>query len=146
MYGDALSNKYKRLRDNNQIRVVYRWVSKINRKCYAGSSVKLNSWLRNHFSLTYLAKRTLKYKIKIYNALLAHGNENLQLKILLICAVFRVKRKRFNIDYFKPGYNILATAGSSLQFKHPEETLFKFKSHKLSDKALYNFTFIFFFL
>ena len=49
-----------------------------------------------------------------------------------------MKREQFNIDYFKPEYNILTTAGSSLHFKHSEKTLFKFKLRKLSDKALYN--------
>ena len=46
------------------------------------------------------------------------------------------KGEQFNFDYFKPEYNILTTAGSSLHFKHSEETLFKLR--KLSDKALYN--------
>lgn len=69
--------------------------------------------------------------------MLAHGHENFQLEILEVCARCHViKREQFNIDYFKPEYNILTTAGSSLHFKHSEETLFK--SRKLSDKALYN--------
>ncbi len=139
IYDDALSNKNKILQNNKQRCGVYRWVNKINGKCYVGSSVNLSSGFRNYFSLNYLAKRTSKYKSKIYNALLAHGYENIQLEILEVCARSDViKREQFNIDYFKPEYNILTTAGSSLHFKHSEETLFKFKSRKLSDKALYN--------
>ena len=71
--------------------------------------------------------------------MLAHGHENFQLEILEVCAEYDViKTEQFNIDYFKPEYNILTIAGSSLHFKHSEETLFKYKSRKLSDKALYN--------
>lgn len=61
------------------------------------------------------------------------------MEILEICAISDViRREQSSIDYFKPEYNILTRAGSSLHFKHSEETLFKFKSRKLSDKALYN--------
>ena len=56
---------------------------------------------------------------------------------LEVCAKSHViKREQFHIYYFKPEDNILTTAGSSLNFKQCEETLFK--SRKLSDKALYN--------
>ena len=92
----------------------------MNGKCYVGSSVNLSSRLGNYFSLNYLAK-TSKYKSKIYNALLAHGHENFQLEILEFCArPDVVKREQYNIDYIKPEYNILTTAGSSLYFKHSE--------------------------
>lgn len=139
IYDDVLSNKNKILQDNKQRCGVYRWVNKINGKCYIGSSVRLSSRFRNYFSLNYLTTRTSRYKSKIYNALLAHGHENFQLEILEVCDRSDIiKREQFNIDHFKPEYNILTTAGSSLHFKHSEETLLKFKSRKLSDKALYN--------
>ena len=71
--------------------------------------------------------------------MLTHDYKNFQLKILEVCVRPDViKKEQFYIDYFKPEYNILTKAGSSLHFKHSEETLFKFKSRKLSDKALYN--------
>ena len=64
---------------------------------------------------------------------------NYQLEILEVCArPLVIKKEQFNIDYFKSEYNILTTAGSSLHFKHYEETKFKFKSRMLSDKALCN--------
>ena len=70
---------------------------------------------------------------------MAHGHVNYQLEILEVCARPDViKKEQFNIDYFKPEYNILTTAGSSLHFKHYEQTKFKFKSRMLSDKALCN--------
>ena len=70
---------------------------------------------------------------------MSHGHENFQLEILELCARSDVlKKEQFYIDYFKPEYNILTKAGSSLHFKHSEETLLKFKSRKLSDEALSN--------
>lgn len=51
--------------------------------------------------------------------MLAHGHENFQLEILEVCARPDViKREQFNIDYFKPEYNMLTTARSSLHLKH----------------------------
>lgn len=91
----------------------------INGKSYVGSSVNLSSRFSHYFSLVYLAKRTSKYKSKIYNVLLAHGYENTQLVILEVCARSDViKKELFYIDSFKPEYNILTKAGSSLHFKH----------------------------
>lgn len=70
---------------------------------------------------------------------MAHGHDNLQLEILEVCARSGVmKKEQFYIDYFKPEYNILTKAGSSLHFKHSEDTFYKFKSRKLSDKARSN--------
>ncbi len=69
----------------------------------------------------------------------SHGHENFRLEILEYCdRSDTIKREQFYINYFKPEYNILTKAGSSLDFKHYEETLLKFKSRKLSEEALSN--------
>ena len=47
IYDDALSNKNKILQNSKQRCGVYRWVNKINGKCYVGSSVNLSSWLQS---------------------------------------------------------------------------------------------------
>ena len=91
----------------------------INGRCYVGSFVNLSSLFRNYFYLNCLAKRTSKYKSRVYNTLLAHEHENIQLEILEVCTRFDVfKKEQLNIYYFKPGYNILTTLESSLYFKH----------------------------
>lgn len=121
IYEDVLKNKNNILQDNKQRCGVYKWVNKINGKSYVGSSVNLSTRFSHYFSLNYLAKRTSIYKSKIYNALLAHGYDNFQLEILEICARSDIiKKEQFYIDYFKPEYNILTKAGSSLHFKHSE--------------------------
>jgi group I intron endonuclease len=71
--------------------------------------------------------------------LLTYGHDNFCLEILEYCDKFNtIKREQFYIDLIKPEYNILAKAESSLGFKHSQETLNKYKSRKLSDKALTN--------
>ena len=139
IYDNALIAKQEILQSNKHKCGVYRWVNKINGKSYIGSSVSLSLRLSNYFSLNYLVKRTSQYNSKIYNALLAHGHENFSLEILQYCNRPNViKTEQFYIDYFKPEYNILTKAGSSLDFKHSEQTLSKFKLRNLSDEALSN--------
>lgn len=70
---------------------------------------------------------------------MTHGYENFRLEILEYCDRSDIiKREQIYINYLKPEYNILTKAGFSLGFKHSEETLFKFKSRKLSNEALSN--------
>ena len=112
---------------------------KIDGKVYIGSSINLSTRLCHYFSKNYLIKRSSMYKSKIYNAILAHGYDNFHLDILEYCdRSDTIKREQFYIDCFKPEYNILTKAGSSLNFKHSKETLLKFKSRKLSGEALFN--------
>jgi group I intron endonuclease len=111
----------------------------VNGKSYIGSSINLTFRLSNYFSLNYLIKRTSLYNSKIYNALLFHGQANFSLEILEYCDKSSIiKLEQFYIDYFKPEYNILSKAGSSLEFKHSQQTLSKFKLRKLTDEALFN--------
>ena len=59
----------------------------------------------------------------IYKALLKYGYANFSLEILEYCEPSKcIEREQYYIDLFKPKYNILPTAGSSLGFKHSEES------------------------
>ena len=59
----------------------------------------------------------------IYNALLKKGYSNFTLEILEYCdSADLLKREQYYIDKWNPEYNILKTAGSSLGFKHSDET------------------------
>jgi len=134
-----LITKKKLLEDNKQKCGIYKWVNKINGKSYVESSVNLSSRLSSYLSINYLTKRASIYNNKIYNALLAYGYNNFRLEILEYCDRSNIiKVEQDYIDRFKPEYNILTKAGSSLNFKHSKETLDKFKSRKLSAEALSN--------
>jgi group I intron endonuclease len=70
---------------------------------------------------------------------LVYGHNNFRLEILECCDKSNViKVEQDYVDRFKPEYNILTKAESSLNFKHSKQTLDKFKLRKLSAEALYN--------
>ena len=76
----------------------------------------------------------------IYKAILKHGHSNFILEILEDCTPSEaVKREQHYLDLFKPEYNILPTAGSSLGYKHTEETLAKFRARKHTEETLAKF-------
>jgi group I intron endonuclease len=59
----------------------------------------------------------------IYKALLAHGYSNFTLEILEYCEPEQnIEREQYYLDLFKPEYNILKIAGSSLGHKRSKET------------------------
>ena len=67
---------------------------------------------------------------------MAYGYNNFRLEILEYCDISNVlKIEQDYIDRFKPEYNILTKAGSSLNFKHSKQTLDKFKYRRLSAEA-----------
>jgi group I intron endonuclease len=59
----------------------------------------------------------------INKALIKYGYSNFSLEILEYCEPSRVvTREQYYIDLLKPEYNILKVAGSSLGYKHTEES------------------------
>lgn len=136
-YNNSLLNKFNILTDNKGKSAIYRWVHKKSGKSYVGSSVNLYYRLLNYYNTNYLNKRILISNSRIYRALLSHGYENFNLEILEYCdKKIIIEREQYYIDLYKPEYNILTRAGSSLGFKHSPETLLKFKNRKLSPEAL----------
>lgn len=65
----------------------------------------------------------MKSKTPIHSALLKYGYSNFSLEILEYCEREKaVPREQYYFDLFKPRYNILKIAGSSLGYKHTEQT------------------------
>lgn len=116
---------------------IYRWTNLKSGKIYIGSSANLAKRFSSYFSIRFLTRESLKYKSVIYFALLKYGHSAFRLDILEYCDPKELlAREQFYLDKFKPEYIILTTAGSSLGFKHSEETLSKFKLRKFSDEHL----------
>lgn len=70
---------------------------------------------------------------------MTYNYENFSLEILEYCdRSIVINREQYYLDKYEPEYNILTKAGSSLGFKHSEETLSMFRSRKLSGEALSN--------
>lgn len=82
-------------------------------------------------------RESLKTKSLIYSALLKYGYSQFKLDILEYCDPKELLvREQYYLNVYSPDYNILKIAGSSLGFKHSEETLLKFKLRELSEEHL----------
>ena len=75
----------------------------------------------------------------ICKAILKYGRNNFRLEILEYCNLdILLEREQYYIDLLKPEYNLLTTAGSSLGYRHTEETLAKFKAREFSAETRLN--------
>ncbi len=89
----------------------------------------------------FSAKHLTKFKTPIHNALLKYGFENFTFEILEFCekGINPISREQFYLELLKPEYNVLEQAGSSLGFKHSNETLEFFKNNrKVSEETRKN--------
>jgi len=136
-YENADTQKLEILTENQNKSGIYQWVNKINGKTYIGSSKNLGRRFRNYFNISFLVKKIEKGKSMIYNALLKNGYSNFTLKILEYCDATQadlLKREQYYIDKLNPEYNILKTAGTSLEFKHSDETRVKMSNSRTGEK------------
>lgn len=130
LYENADSQKLAIITENKNKSGVYLWTHKGSSKKYIGSAVDLSKRLYNYYLLSYITHHSKNSYI--YKALIAHGYSAFSLSILEYIDSSNVskdelkdlilKREQYYIDLFKPEYNILPTAGSSMGFKHSEET------------------------
>nr|QID02720.1 hypothetical protein [Orbilia oligospora]QID02784.1 GIY endonuclease [Orbilia oligospora] len=135
VYTNAETQKVQILKENKSKSGVYRWVNLENGKSYVGSSTKLSRRLRDYYDISFLNAEIKKNKSLIYNALLKYGYSNFQLEIIEYCASENcIEREQHYLDVLKPEYNTLKIAGSSLGFKHSEETITILSAIKKGDK------------
>ncbi len=108
---------------------VYALVNNTNGQYYIGSSgFCLYSRLRDYNQEWYLKGRS---NYPIVRALLKYGIENFTILILEITTSENaVKAEQIWLDNFKPAYNILTQAGSSLGYKHTDKS-----KQKISESA-----------
>lgn len=68
----------------------------------------------------------------ILKTLIKYGYSNFKVEILEFCNKDEVlAREQYYLDLLKPEYNILTVAGSSLGYKHSEETKVKLKTRNI---------------
>jgi group I intron endonuclease len=78
--------------------------------------------LSNYYSFNYISDP--KRNFLIHKALLKYGYSEFQLEILEYCKTEDlIEREQYFLNLFKPEYNILTMAGSSLGFKHYLSTI-----------------------
>lgn len=136
VYSNCDLEKDRILKENRNKAVIYRWINNVNKKTYIGSSVNFTVRLYKYYSVKHL----INHNTPIHNALLKYGYSNFTLEILEYCeGVNPVLREQFYFDLLKPEYNILEQAGSSLGFKHSDESLELFKNNrKVSEETRNN--------
>lgn len=133
VYGNSDLEKSNITIENKKKSGVYRWVNKINGKCYVGSSTNLSNRLYWYFNLkVMLANEKVSL---IARALLKYGYSNFKLEILEYCDPSKcIEREQYYLDLLKPEYNILLTAGSKLGIKHSLETKQRISESLLGNK------------
>ena len=108
--------------ENKDIAGIYLWYNNLNGKYYVGSANNLTRRLSIYYSVVYLNNANNA----IHRAILKHKHKNFSLYILEHCSPDKlIEREQYYIDILNPEYNILKIAGSSLGFKHSEETALK---------------------
>lgn len=119
--------------DNRNKLGVYRWINNENGKTYVGSSIGLSVRFYTYFSLRSLAQSNRP----IDRALLKYGFSRFSLEILEYCdKEVLLEREQYYMDNLQPEYNIVKTAGSTLGYKHTEESLEKMRNFVLSEEVL----------
>ena len=127
-YSNSETQKAIILQENKGKSGVYRWINLVNGLTYVGSAVDLT----NRFNLYYNFNHLTKVKMVINRALNKYKHSKFSLEILEYCEPSNViSREQYYIDLLNPEYNVLKIAGSSLGFKHSEETLQKMKENTL---------------
>jgi group I intron endonuclease len=103
---------------------VYMFFNLINGNYYIGSSINLARRFRIHLNSVNSVKLPLPIAINKY------GPNNFVFLILKYCERIEdicLGLEQYYLDLYKPKYNILKIAGSSMGFKHSPETLAKLK-------------------
>lgn len=128
IYSNVDSNKLQILNENKNKIGIYLWTHLEDNKKYVGSAFNLSSRFYSYYSIPRLNKNN-SY---ISRALLRHSYAVFRLSILEYIDVSNLpkeearklilEREQYYLDLLKPEYNILKVAGSSLGFKHSEES------------------------
>ncbi len=106
---------------------VYIFINNLTKDLYLGSSLNLSKKMTSHFFHSNSSNPT---KIVITKAMRKYKLDNFSLGILEFCKpdiIICSDLEQKWIDHYKPKYNVLKIAGSSLGFRHTIETIHKLK-------------------
>lgn len=123
VYNNMLTDKDNILNDYKNQSGIYLIHNFVNGKQYVGSAINLKRRLYSYYSPSKLIDNR-----HISNSILKYGHSNFTVLILELVEksdnikVDLLSREQYYIDLLKPVLNINPTAGSSLGFKHSDET------------------------
>jgi group I intron endonuclease len=119
-YDDAYNMKKEIYLENLNKSGIYMLTNKLTNDIYVGQSINLSKRFRNYFNINYIKS---KENFKINKALIKYGYLNFSITILEYCDKSNlILREQYYLDKLNPQYNILKVAGSSLNYRHSEET------------------------
>jgi group I intron endonuclease len=133
-YENVVADKNKILSDNEGKAGIYMWTHIESGDIYIGSATNLKTRFLQYYNQNLLKRIKSVY---IYNALLHYGYSAFTLSILEFIDITNLstdeakkvilEREQYFLDLLEPEYNILKIAGSSLGFKHSEESIAKMR-------------------
>lgn len=116
---------YKQLKGKSG---VYMFINNITKEVYIGSSITLARRISSHFY--YATNSNVNSKLILYRAMKKYKLEHFSLVLLEFCKSDLKECAELEqkwIDLYKPKYNILKIARSSLGLKHSLDTILKLK-------------------
>jgi group I intron endonuclease len=138
-YSNADTQKNQIMLENKDKSGIYRWVNLENSKSYVGSAVHITKRFRDYSSKAYAERYSVSSLI--CKALCKHGTANFTYEVLEYCEKsVLLEREQYYLDLLKPEYNILATAGSILGYKHTEVSLAKMRGRVFSEAHIARLT------
>jgi len=141
VYIDANVSKSDITKDFKDVSIIYMWFNKITGRIYIGSAVNGSKRLATYYQPSILRKKSL-----IYQSILKYGHASFSVIILDNCGNTStvskddiLEREKFYLDWALKTYglavlNMLNIPGSSLGYKHTEESLLKMSELKKGDK------------
>jgi group I intron endonuclease len=117
-------NIYTELRNKAGI---YVFINNETNQLYVGSSINLTKRMVNYF---YYYNSDKPSQLVIIKAMKKYGLDNFSLGIKEFCdknPKICIDLEQKGIDYYKPKYNVLTTAGNSFGYKHKIDTINKLK-------------------
>ena len=131
-YSSLKEDKFLILNTQKHKSGIYRLINEVNNKSYIGSAKDF----RVRFWVYFSFNRLIKSNMAINKAILKYGHKNFKLERLKYCdESCLIKEEQNYIDNYKPEYNILNKAYSSLNYKHTLNTKNKFKIRVFTDNA-----------
>lgn len=120
IYANAYSMKKDIINENIGKSGIYMWTNLLTGDIYIGQSGDLSKRFRKYFTISYLES---KGGFIISRALIKYGYTNFSVSILEYCDKSDLLvKEQYYFDKLDPQYNILKIAGSSLGYKHTEES------------------------
>nr|YP_009543495.1 GIY-YIG endonuclease [Coniothyrium glycines]AYU74385.1 GIY-YIG endonuclease [Coniothyrium glycines] len=142
VYNNLKEDRLNILKEQRNKSGVYCLINKVNGHSYVGSSIHLDSRMRNYLNKSFL-KSKQNANMPITRSLLKYDYFNFSLLVLEYVEVeFLTSRETFYIANIIPYYNVLKQGFSSLGYVHTEETkkllseLAKNRTHSDKTKGL----------